>query len=241
MQRTETSRRAARGVLAVCGLTLGLAGLTAAPALAAPVAAGVALAATPEVEVGETVEVAIDLTGLVDVYAYELTISFDGALFDYVDDSAAGAPAGGFDAVESDEGTVTLVHTRLGSSPAFAGDLPITLELLSTDDGEGTVAVESVHLVDADSATADIEPLPTADVTVTAPPVDPGDGDGGGSGGDSDSGGDPTPTPAPEAGDDLASTGADALPYGLLALALLAAGGILTGAVVLRRRIGGVR
>ncbi len=78
---TPRRRRLPRAVL-TGALALGLSLLGAGTALAAPTTTSVTLTATPSVNVGETVDVAIGLLGAVDVYAYEVTVTFDPALFE---------------------------------------------------------------------------------------------------------------------------------------------------------------
>ncbi|GAB3617384.1 hypothetical protein GCM10027416_19410 [Okibacterium endophyticum] len=240
MQKTVSRQRLAHSVLATCALTLGLVGLTAAPALAAPVAAGFDLAVTPTADVGDTVDVQLDLTGVTDVYAYELTLAYDPALFDYVEGSATG-PEGGYDIAEAqpETGAVTLIHTRLGSSPALAGDISATLQLTAISAGEATLTASGV-LIDTEHVSTTLADTTPAAVTVIAAPVDPADPDDGGGGPGNSPSPSATPLPAgtdtPSGSDPLATTGFDALPYAIAAVAL-----ITVGALVARRRIAGSR
>jgi hypothetical protein len=224
-------------------VALGLSLLGAGPALAAPSTASVSLTATPEVTVGETVDVGIGLLGTADIYAYEVTVSYDPALFSYVDGSAT-APAGGFDTVKQADGEVTLVHSRLGTSPALSGDLAATLQLTAIGSGTGSsgLSAASVTLVDPAGETTTLTDAATAAVTIaplaTATPT-------------------PTPTPSPTAtttpgtGTDPASTGTAgsstaglaATGFGIGALLLVAAAAVAAGVllVIRRRRTEGTR
>jgi hypothetical protein len=167
------SRRPRLGTaVAAGGLALGLSLLGAASATAAPSTTSVALTATPAVEVGQPIDVGVDLKGAVDVYSYAITLDFDPELLDYVEDSATEGPAGGFDTVEEGEGTVTIVHSRLGTSPALAGDLPVTLAFSTIGSGEATITA-SVSLVDTAGATTAIADAASAAVAIAALPEPP--------------------------------------------------------------------
>lgn len=237
MHTTAQRRPRLRSAIAAGGLALGLTLLAAGPASAAPVVDEVTLAATPEVEIGETVDVSSVLVGATDVYSYAVTFAFDPELLAYVEDSATTGPAGGFDTVELGDGTVTVLHSRLGTSPALTGDLPVALTFDTIGDGDATIT-ESVTLVDtvggttvlADAATSTtaIAALPVVVVPPVDPPVDP------------PATAEPTPAAAvPSAtplnpDGSLALTGFDSgilIAVGALGLAAIAA-----GAVVVRRR-----
>ena len=230
-----------RAVLAAGGIALGLSMVAASPALAAPTTT-VTMTATPEVEAGEAVDVSVALAGTVDAYSYAITVSFDPALLDYVDDSASEGPAGGFDSVEEATGSVTILHSRLGTSPALAGDLAASLQFTSLAAGDATLTT-SVTLVDTVGATTDLADAATAPVTITAVPVEttppttpsttttPPT-----SGGDTTS----TPTAAPASSSNgdgsLAITGFGAGALAVFAIALLG-----VGFVALRRRSASAR
>ena len=167
------SRRPRLGTVIVAGgLALGLSLLGAGSAIAAPSATSVTLTATPAVEVGQPIDVSVGLKAAVDVYSYAITLDFDPKLLDYVDDSATAGPSGGFDSVEEGEGTVTIVHTRLGTSPALAGDLPVTLAFSTIGSGDATITA-SVSLVDTLGATTTLTDVATAPVAIAALPVEP--------------------------------------------------------------------
>ncbi|MFC4555022.1 cohesin domain-containing protein [Georgenia faecalis] len=229
--------------LAAGALGTGLLVLGATPALAAPATSEVTLTAPGPVAVGEPLTLEIDLADTVDVYAYELAVAFDGAALAYVAESATG-PAGGFDAAEPEPAGVTLVHSRLGTSPALDGDLAATLEVSALAAGTSTVDV-AVTLVGADgsvstetaSAVVEVTAAPTPDPTpepTAEPTPDPTTPD-------------PTPAPTtapsaptptspapgptaapvvPPAGGSLPSTGVPVAGAGLLAAAAVALGAL---------------
>jgi len=226
-----------RAVLAAGGVALGLSMVVASPALAAPTAT-VTITATPEVEAGGVVDASVALAGTVDAYSYAITITFDPALLDYVDGSASEGPAGGFDNVEEGSGSVTMLHSRLGTSPALEGDLAASLQFTSLAAGDATLTT-SVTLVDTALATTVLADAATAPVTITAVPVEttpPTATTPPTSGGDTTS----TPTAAPASstnGDgSLAITG-----FGAGALAVFAIAALGIGFVALRRRSASAR
>ena len=218
--------------IAASGLALGLTLLAAGPAAAAPTAADVTLEVTPAVEIGETVDVSTVLVGTTDVYSYAVTYAFDPALLSYEADSASTGPAGGFDSVSTGAGTVTVLHTRLGTSPALTGDLPVSLSFDTIGSGVAAISV-SVTLVDSAGATTVIsdtalESVAIAALPVVTPPVVS----------------DPSPSTSPAA---VAPSNAPRNPDGSLALtgfdgtllltfALVGTAAIAAGVIVVRRR-----
>jgi hypothetical protein len=211
--------------------------LMATPAIAAP-SSTVSMTASPEVEVGGVVDVSVALGATVDAYSYAITVRYDPALLDYVDGSASEGPAGGFDSVEEGTGSVTILHSRLGTSPALAGDLAASLQFTSLASGDATLTT-SVSLVDTEGATTVLADAATAPVTITALPVEttpptetttPTQG--------SDATSTPTAAPASSTNGDgsLAITG-----FGAGALAVFAIAALGVGFVVLRRRSASAR
>jgi LPXTG-motif cell wall-anchored protein len=255
----HTPRRFAR-LLALAAAALAGAGLAAgaaAPAVAAPAVAGVTVTAPAAVTAGDAFDVTVTLTGAADVFGYEAVLAFDPALVGYVDGSAV-VTAGGYDAVSTASGSVDLVYTRLGTSPALSGDIAYTLTFTAKAAGSTAFTVRSLSLVDPASAVTPltdagaspavaiapaVTPTPTPTPTSPAPGPGPGPGD---SGGGSDGG---VAAPAGSSGssgtavvasDDLASTGSDITLY-LIVAGVLVALGTLVALVTLRRREGDVR
>jgi hypothetical protein len=237
-----TSRRS-RMLTAVAagGLALGLSVSAAAPASAAPSATSVTLLATPTVTVGGPIQASATIVGAVDVYSYAVTFAFDPAVVAYTADSASTGPAGGFDSVSQTTGAVTVLHSRLGSSPALSGDLPVSVDFTSIASGTTAITV-SVSLVDASGATTELPAAATAQVAIAALPVVTV----------------PSPSPSPSvapaadastpgsspgvrrnADGSLALTGLDS---GLLVgLCLLGLAALATGFVLVRRRAASIR
>ena len=137
------------------------------PALAATTAAAVTVTAPKKTDVGSAVDVQIDLTGFDDVYAYELDVEFDTGTLTFEPDSATG-PAGGFDAAEIDDDGASLVHTRLGTSPALEGDVAAVLQLTGTAPGRSTVEV-SVTTIGSDGTRTELTNAASTAVVVAGP------------------------------------------------------------------------
>jgi hypothetical protein len=251
--RVAPARTAFLRAAVVIGGGLGLVALTAAPASAAPTAVTATITAPATATVGDTLDVAVTVPATADVYGYQVDLTADADVLAVVDGSVTG-PEGGFDAVRRTGDTVTLLHTRLGTSPALSGDLTASVDLRATVPGDIDLAVTRVTLVAADGSTTvltdpastrvTVAAVPTPTPTATAAPTpgttpgtDPtsvpgtGNGAGGsGSGTDADSAGTASRTPA---GGALAFTGADLAPWLATSAALLALGG---GIVLARRR-----
>lgn len=253
MQHTTRRLVRPRTALATGALAVGLVALGSAPALAAPapIAPGVTAAsitAPAAATVGDVVDASVVLTGTSDVYAYELVVEYDPAVLDYVDGSAT-APDGGFDAVDEQDGTLTVTHTRLGTSPELAGDLAVDLQFAAIGAGDGTLDLASVTLVSEDGLTTTLAAPSTAPLAVTAaavPPVDPAPAPDP----STPAGGGTAPVPSPTSGatgassasGPLASTGSDAFPGILAGAAVLLAGiAAVVVAQVRRRRSAGTR
>lgn len=247
-------RSRTRGI-AILVTTLALAGGSAilAPAASAAPLATITIEADPTAATeGESVEVTVSATAVTDLYAYDLVFTIDPTLFALDPDSVTG-PDGGFTAASVDGTTVTLTHTRLGTSPGLATPPgvaePITLgsfSLVALGGGSTVIELTSATLVGADGSTLDLPAgglgaIDSAEVTLAAlpdPPVDPPV--------DPEPTASATPTPTatasalpvtgtPAGGQPLAATGADATPWlfaGAGALVLIAAGAFL----VIRRR-----
>lgn len=235
---------------------IGLAALTAAPAQAAPTATTAIIDAPSTATVGTAFDVDLAIPATADVYAYEITLDADADAVSYLDDSVTG-PDGGFDSVEQDGDALTIVHTRLGTSPALSGDLAASIGLTPTAPGSVDLAVTSITLVGSDgtsttltdpastttsiAAAATASPTPTPGATATADPgTGAGDPDPTITAGPTDPSGPTSGATAVAAaggdrptGGELAWTGADTAPWIAASLALLAAGGTL---ITLRAR-----
>lgn len=248
MQHTTRRPARPRTALLTGALAVGFVALGASPALAAPTVESATIVAPATATVGDTIDATVALTDTTDVFAYELTVDFDPAVLDYVDGSAT-APSGGFDDVDETDGTLTVTHTRLGTSPALEGDLGVDLQFIAIGAGDGTLELSSVTLVATDGTTTTLEAPSSAAITVEAvvvPPVEPSPtpttpADGG-------TGTTPTPSPTATAvaaaggSGPLAFTGSEAMPGILIGAAALLAGlTAVTVAAIRRRRTAGTR
>ncbi|MDR6865582.1 LPXTG-motif cell wall-anchored protein [Microbacterium resistens] len=199
------------------------------------------------VDVGDVVTVTAVATGTVDAYAYELALGYDTALLAYADGSDA-LPSGGFGSVADEGAEVSVVATRLGTSPGLTGTQTlVTFRFIAKAAGVAGIGLTSGRIVDSAGAVSDIDITgegATARVTITAPagpgtnpgspssnPGNPGSGNGAGAG--TGAGGQSAP---PSDGADLPSTGGDAVPWliaGAFAVAAIVAGSVM---IVVRRR-----
>ncbi|MEV8268535.1 cohesin domain-containing protein [Microbacterium sp. NPDC076911] len=244
-QLTPTSRaRRPRGralaTLAAIAAMLG-GSLALAPAANAAEAGDVAITAPSTVTAGDTVEVSIDASATSDLFAYDVTVSYDSTLLEFDADSST-FPDGGFDSVTEGTDEVTFTSTRLGTSPGLeAGQTLVSFSFTALTDGSADIAISSLTLVgsagdttllsDVDSVTTTIDavattptatPTASASASATATPTDDATDV-------SDS------TDASSTDGDLAVTGSDATVWvvlGIIAFVALAAGAVL----VLRRK-----
>lgn len=162
--------RLRRTALRAASVALALTLATAGAAAAAPTVGSVTLTATPAVTAGDLVEVRIAPADVADVYAYEATLAFDPALLAFEDVTAT--PDGGFDDVATTVGTVTVRHTRLGTSPALSDDVePTVLRLRALAAGAATVRVADATFVGTDGATVALTDAAAAAVAVAAAPA----------------------------------------------------------------------
>lgn len=180
-RKQMSKRRQQVGGLAV--LALGLGALAWVPSALAdpsttvisePVARegyGIAVSAD-EVVVGEDVTVTVTAEDVADLYAYDLSLAFDPAVLDYVDGSAGTDLTGETYGLEGD-GTLEVVHTKLGTSPSAAG--PVTLASVTfraVHVGSAAVtatALETVTTGLGSATVADVGAVPVAALAQPAP------------------------------------------------------------------------
>ena len=215
----------------------------AAPASAAPTRGAVTITAPATVADGATFDATVTIAAVADVYAYEATFGFDPAVVSYVAGSAT-APAGGFDTVNASGGTVDVIHTRLGSSPALSGTVSFTLKFTAEAPGATAITLSSLRLIDAagvSDTTTNVTASPSIAVTAG------GSGTPGGGAPTTGTAGDPgsaTPAGSGSSRGSLASTGqdVDVAPWlaGGVLLLLVGAGAVLL-TIARRRRAGGAR
>ncbi|MCM3502117.1 cohesin domain-containing protein [Microbacterium sp. P26] len=220
--------------------------VAAAPAAhAAPPTAALALSlSSADVTTGDTFVATITGSGVSDLYSYDLEIAFDPALFVPTGDEPTG-PSGGFTSAVTDADTVTVSHTRLGTSPGLESTGDVTLASVpfrAVAAGSTAVGVTSVRLVSSGGdvttavtvASAPLviaaapTPSPTPSPTATASPSP-----------SASASPSTTPSAAPAANGPggLAATGIDTAAWlisGALGVSLIAAGALF----VLRRRQG---
>lgn len=156
----------------------------AAPAAhAAPPTAALALSlSSADVTAGDTFVATIIGSGVSDLYSYDLEIAFDPALFVPTGDEPTG-PAGGFTSAVTDADTVTVSHTRLGTSPGLesTGDLTLaSVPFRAVAAGSSAVGVTSVRLVSSGGDVTTAVTVASVPLVIAAAPT-------------------PSPTPSPSA------------------------------------------
>lgn len=117
-------------------------------------------------QVGGTFTVTIDQSAA-DLYAYEISLGYDPGALQLV--SATSGTTGSTE-VAADGGTLTVTHTKLGTSPGAEGDTELaTLTFKALRPGATTVSVDAVTSVDSEGASSVVEQAGTAAVTVPQP------------------------------------------------------------------------
>lgn len=162
-KRTSMSKRRQQ-VGGLAALALGLGAVAWIPnAMADPevsvLAEAVALdgygieASAAEVVVGETVTVTVTAEDVADLYAYDLRLSYDPAVLDYVADSAATDLTGATYGLDGD-GTLEVVHTKLGTSPAATGAVTLAeVSFTAVATGPASISATSLETVSTDRTT----------------------------------------------------------------------------------------
>jgi cohesin domain-containing protein len=160
---TRRTTVAAVGVLVALGLGAG-AGISATTAsadghtLAAPSALdGFSIeTSAPGALVGDQVTVTVKATAAADLYAYDLTLAYDSHLLKYVDGSATTDVSGATYATAHD-GSLSIVHTKLGSSPSADGVVTLaSVTFTGLTSGDSVVeASDLVTVTSPDSTTTE--------------------------------------------------------------------------------------
>ena len=163
--RTTRARRAV--IAATLGLLAAGASMAVAIAEEAPQPSYTLAVSSPEVTLGQPVEVTVSATDVQDLYAYDLTIEFDPAAFVYLPNSTVSGTSGVTVDYPS-AGSVRVVHTKLGTSPAASGDVLLaTVTLLAKGTGLTTVDAATLVSVSTDKTTTTATDVGSAEVTVT--------------------------------------------------------------------------
>jgi len=233
--------RVARRLGAALVAALALFGpLIAAPAAhAAPPSATLSLTLSPtSATAGDPFVATITAAAVNDLYSYDLEVTFDPALVEPAADAPTG-PAGGFTSTVTGPGTVTVSHTRLGTSPGLSGASDVvlaSLPLRSLAAGAAVIELSSVRLVSSTGEVVTASDVASATVVIAATPVPvPQPSESSSPSPSSAASSSATPAPAGQGPGDLATTGVDATPWwiaGALGIALIAAGALF----VIRRR-----
>jgi hypothetical protein len=155
--RTSRTRRTV--IAATLGLLAAGASVAVATAEETPQPTYTVAVSSPELTLGES--------DVQDLYAYDLTIEFDPAVFVYLPNSAASGTSGVTVDYPSPS-SVRVVHTKLGTSPAASGEVVLaTVTLRAKGTGVTTVDVSSLVSVATDKTTTTVSNVGSAEVTVT--------------------------------------------------------------------------
>lgn len=230
----RATRRLGAALVAVLALFAPLAAASAAHAADPAATLALELSSSSATE-GDTIVATVTGTAISDLYAYDLVLTVTEGVLESAD--APTGPEGGFTSAVDGPGTVTVSHTRLGTSPGLSGTVVLaTVPLHAVGSGTARVELTSVRLVSSTgeaaeqtevaSTTVELEALPTPE-----PSVSPS------------ASASPSPSasasavPAVSGPSDLATTGVDATAWlisGAVGVALIAVGAL----IVVRRRQG---
>ena len=171
--RGRSARRTpVRGIaiLTTCLAAVGASALGAPAASAAPPTGTITVEATPQATEGGTVDVTIAATGLADLYAYSLVLEYDPTRLKF-DAGSPESPDGGFTAESTEAGTLTITHTRLGTSPGLSGALDLaSFSFTAIDGGAAAVDLSQASLVSSSNESVTLTDVDTAAVALKALP-----------------------------------------------------------------------
>jgi len=234
--RPRVARRL--GAALVAALALFGPVLAAPAAHAAPPAATLSLSVSPaSATAGDAFIATITGSGVSDLYSYDLEITFDPTLLAPAADAPTG-PAGGFTSTVTGPGSLTVSHTRLGTSPGLSGASGVVLAsipLQSLAAGSAAVELSSVRLVSSTGDVVTATAVASETVVVAAAPVPEPQPSTSSPSPSTSASATATPAPAAKGPGGLATTGVDTTPWwiaGALGVALIAGGALF----VLRRR-----
>ncbi|WP_166390958.1 amidase family protein [Nocardioides ochotonae] len=121
---------------------------------------------TDEIAVGETVTVTVTADAASDLYAYDLALDFDPEVLAYVEGSA-GTDNTGATYAAADDGTLHVVHTELGGSPASEGTVVLAqASFTAVGAGATEVLASAVEQVSTELAETSATDLGSADLAV---------------------------------------------------------------------------
>lgn len=232
--RAEGKRTLALSAGALLGALLVLSPAGGATAGTPSAIGEVSVAVPASTTVGASIIATVTTSGAEDLYSYEVEVAYDPTALK-LNLSSVTTPEGGFSRAEEAAASVTVVHSRLGTSPGLFGDITLaSLQFETLTSGPAEVTVTALRSADSSSSPMETGQLPSTVVSVDAADTpNPESGDG--------------PSPQPEStqsavpspsasSSNLAVTGSDGTPglvAGAGALAAMAAGTVL---VVSRRK-----
>lgn len=232
----RATRRVSAAIAATLALFAPLAAATAAHA-AAPAATFTLELSSSAVTEADTVLATVSGADVSDLYAYDLVFTVTEGVLEPA--AAPIGPDGGFTSALDGPGTITVSHTRLGTSPGLSGAVVLaTVPLRAIGSGTARVELTSVRLVSSTGETAEQTDVASESVEIEALPAPEPSASPTASASPSLSAS-ASAAPIASSSGDLATTGADATPWlisGAVGVALVA-----IGAVLVARRRQGVR
>lgn len=126
------------------------------------------LTAPKTVTAGQTFTVTVDQAAM-DDYGYQLSLSYDPSRLRYV---AANTTDSGYSSVSTANGSVSLVHTKLGTSPSAKGATQLaSVTFTATSTGPASLSVPSLTTVGSTGTTTTSAAVLTAPVEVAPVPA----------------------------------------------------------------------
>ncbi|MCD9154469.1 cohesin domain-containing protein [Aeromicrobium duanguangcaii] len=164
-RQTMTKKTMWRGGVAVLSGALFAGALAMSPAQAEAASFAVRTSAST-VGVGDQVTVTLAARHVQDVYAYELALDYDESVLAYVPGSASTDVTGSTYASVVD-GDLTVLHTKLGTSPAANGDVTlVTATFRALKAGSTKLAVPSLELVVTGGGSTSVDEVEGASLAV---------------------------------------------------------------------------
>lgn len=119
------------------------------------------------VGVGDEVTVTVAAENVSDVFAYELALDYDATRLAYVEGSAS-TDVSGSTYASVVGGDLTVLHTKLGTSPAATGDVElVSATFTALTSGPAALTVPSLRLVGTGGEAASVDEVESASVTVS--------------------------------------------------------------------------
>lgn len=165
---TKTMKR--RGTIGVVSGALLVGALAMSPAQAEGPSFEVT-SSKPTVGIGDQVTITVAAENVQDVYAYRFALDYDETRLAYVPDSASTDITGSTYASLSG-GDLSVLHTKLGTSPAASGDITlVSATFTALKPGSAAVSVPSLELVGPGGDSVEVDDVDAGSVMVSDQPA----------------------------------------------------------------------